>query len=308
MGNGFGRSHKSLGPKILGRGTEREKLLLIASAGLALSLLVITILVLNFKTSASATQDRGQTEDNSPANVGTVTLITPERVVKAGTPLKDVKFKEVFWPRNQVPDESVRDAGELSGHFAKVDLEPGMPVQRANITTEPMSVSLPLSPGMRAVSIEVDATAGLEGHALPGTRVDVVLTYHEEGNLTSKVIVQNARVLSYGGDITPINRRSPVEKAVPVVGRTMTLEVSTEDALKIHTARQMGRISLIMRSADDISAVPVTDMPQTRVEGQDPTRTQKSNGCTRGKMKMGGKEYIIDCDGRIQEVMNTRDP
>jgi pilus assembly protein CpaB len=303
MGNGFGRN------KMVGRGSDRDKLMLIATAGLAVSLLIITVLVLNFRTSASATQDRSDdVQAVAPAAIGTVSLLTPERTVRAGTPLKEVKFKEVFWPRNQVPEGAVRDVAEFANHFAKIDLEPNVPVRKTDITTEPMSVSLPLTPGMRAVSIDVDATSGLEGHALPGTRVDVVLTYHEDGKLTSKVICQNARVLSYGGDVTPGTRRSPVEKASAALSRTMTLEVSTEDALKIQTARQMGRISLIMRASDDVQASAVTDMSAAKVGGGEDARPTHGNGCTRGKMRMAGREYIIDCDGRISEVMNNTEP
>lgn len=302
MVQGFGRNK-------LGRGSDRDKLMLIATAGLAVSLLIITVLVLNFRTSASATQDRTpDVSQAAPAAIGTINLIAPERLVRAGTPLKDVRFKEVFWPRNQVPEGAVRDVAELANHFAKIDLDANVPVRKADITNEPMMVSLPLTPGMRAISIEVDATSGLEGHALPGTRVDVVLTFQEEGKLNSKIIVQNARVLSYGGDITPGARRSPVEKVSPSVSRTMTLEVATEDALKIQTGRQMGRISLIMRASDDVQSAAITDMTQNQIGNSSEGRTSKASGCSRGKMRMGGREYIIDCDGRISEVLNNQDP
>jgi Flp pilus assembly protein CpaB len=88
----------------------------------------------------------------------------------------------------------------------------------------------------------------------------------------------------------------------------MTLEVSTEDALKIQTARQMGRISLIMRASDDVQASAVTDMSAAKVGGGEDARPTHGNGCTRGKMRMAGREYIIDCDGRISEVMNNTEP
>lgn len=56
-----------------------------------------------------------------------------------------------------------------------------------------------------------------------------------------------------------------------------------------------------MRSSDDVSAAQITEMPQARVGGDEETRPAKAAGCSRGKMRMGGKEYIIDCDGRIQK-------
>lgn len=292
--------------------TERERLLFVAAAGLALSLLIITLLVVNFKRNASASADRGM--DMPPvasAAVGTVALIAPERLIRSGSKLSEMRFKEVYWPRNEVPQEAVRDASELVDYYAKEDLRPGIPIRRSSLTTEIAKISLPLTPGMRAVSIEVDATSSLEGHALPGTRVDIVLTHHgDDQKLVSKVIVQNARVLSAGGDITPLRDRSPIEKAVPNVVKTITLEVSTEDALKIQTARQMGRLSLIMRATDDNKSVEKIDMPQEEVIDGSRARGRGRNVVcqNRGKMRMGGKEYIIDCEGNINQIVDPNEP
>jgi len=295
--------------------TERERLLFVAAAGLAVSLLIIVLLVVNFKRQASASADRSPSAGNNniaSVAIGTVSLIAPERLIPKGAKLSEMRFKEVYWPRNEVPEEVVRDVSELVNYYAKEDLRPGIPIQRSSLTKEISKISLPLTPGMRAVSIEVDATSSLEGHALPGTRVDVVLTHHgEDQKLISKVIVQNARVLSAGGDVTPLRDRSPVDKPVPNAVKTITLEVSTEDALKIQTARQMGRLSLIMRAAEDVKAVEKTDMAQEEVINNTASgkRNQKNAGCqNRGKMRMGGKEYIIDCEGNINEIVDPNEP
>ncbi|RIL09936.1 MAG: hypothetical protein DCC75_05455 [Proteobacteria bacterium] len=176
MGSKFGQQTSLLSSR-----SHREKLILICSAGLFVSLLIVVAIVVNARTSANATQDRLQEQaDNGRSALGTVSLLAPDRLVRAGTKLSDVRFKEIFWPRHQVQGDAILDPSEMGDYFARIDLQPGVPVQRANITNQPMSVSLPLTPGMRAVSIEVDATSGLEGHALPGTRVDIVLTFHEE--------------------------------------------------------------------------------------------------------------------------------
>ncbi len=299
MGSKFGKQY----PVFASR-NDKERLLFVAAAGLALSLLVITLLVLNFKPTADA-RELATNESVQAPLVGTVSLLAPERLISAGRKLSEMRFKEVFWPRNQVPEEAIRDISEVQEMYAKVDLQPGLPITRSSLTSEPMSMQLPLTPGMRAVSIEVDATAGLEGHALPGTKVDVVLTFHEDQKLTSKVIVQNARVLSYGGDATVPAKRGPVDKLVGTPGKTLTLEVSTEDALKVQTARQMGRLSLIMRAPEDEKTLVKTEMDQNQVGGGEAKGSRvKSNGsdCNRGKMKMAGKEYMIMCDGRIVEL------
>ncbi len=283
---------------------DRERLLFFAAAGLACSLLVIMAVVLNYKTDASARSDMApRASDALPQQVGSVTLFAPDKNIPSGTKLSDTSFREVYWPRHQVPEGAVMDKAEIRGKFAKVNLPAGMPIQKSSLTAEALSVSLPLTPGNRAISIGVDATSSLEGHALPGTRVDVVLTFYENSALTTKVIVQNARVLSAGGDMKSASERSPIERTSP--SKTITLDVSPSDALKIQTANQLGKISLIMRSSEDDKTTAITEMSQNDLG--DPSAKKKpvekdAKACNKGKVRIGSTEYLVGCDGAIRQV------
>ena len=302
----FGRYSPALG----GKSNDRERLLFIAAFGLAFSLLIILVLVFNFRNDANAGTDVSPEVAAPVANLGTVALLTPERSVRAGSKLSEVRFKEVLWPRSQVPAEAVRDIAELQNLFAKTDLSPGVPIQRSHLSREGLTTSLALTPRNRAVSIEVDETAGLEGHALPGTKVDVVLTFQENGQLVSKVIVQNARVLSYGGDTSTAADRSELagELRSRRTSRTITLDVSPKDALQITTARQLGRLSLIMRSADDDIGSPVTEIDQADL-AQNKTQTKTRSACkSGGRIRVGGEEFMLDCDGSMNRVIDPNEP
>lgn len=302
MNSGFGRNYPALVKVRPNSVHERERLFFFASAGLAAFLFFTIIFVLNFKDSASAKQEIPSVAANPvPASISTVTLLAPEKAIKAGSKLSEVGFKEVYWPRNQVPQEAIRDRAELRDFFASVDVPEGMPLQRSHLTREPMGVTLPLTPGNRAVSIEVDATSGIEGFALPGTRVDVVLTYMDAGNLTSKIIVQNARVLSYGGDSTTADRMQGRAREVRDTKKTLTLDVSPHDALQIQTARELGRLSLLMRSADDYKSPAVIEFNRNDIESSVPAAPSKPK-CKTGSMRIEGREFMIDCDGSIQQL------
>lgn len=292
-------------------------MLIIAVAGLFISLMVIFFVILNFRSAdaKSTQQPMASSIQTNQAALGTVNLLTPERKVSSGSALSEVVFKEVLWPRNQIPEGAIYDAAELRGMYAKMDLQPGVPIQRTQVTREPAYATLPLTPGNRAVAIPVDETAGIEGHALPGTRVDVILTYNEEGRLTSKVIVQNARVLSYGGDVTPISGRGAEARAI--AGRrtssTITLDVSAKDALALQTARQLGRLSLVMRAPDDVVSPSVVELNSTDIDGSKKDRAGRGvgssgRGCSKGRIKSGGREYIVDCDGSIHQVLDQNEP
>ncbi len=301
----FGRTGSGFGQR-----NDKEKFLFIAAAGAALAVVVIFVLVTSLKSGAAAAVSSKET---APAvatlqTQASVPLLAPEVAVEKGTKLSDVRFKTVMWPRNQVPEGAFTDPSEVVNLFAKVSLSPGVPIQRLHTATRDVRenvATIPLTPGNRAVSIEVDDTSGLEGHALPGTKVDVVLTYSQAGVLQSNIIVQNARVLSYGGDTTPGG--SIVKEHRPTkVSRTMTLDVATQDALKIQTARQMGRLSLIMRSPDDDAASSTLQFSGQELQGAKPLKNTSlqpaSTPCSKGKMRMGGKEYLVGCDGSMTPI------
>jgi pilus assembly protein CpaB len=299
MASKFGKTNSGFGTK-----SEREKFLFIAAAGAALAVMIIFILVTSLKSGGStAVVTKEEPTKTATINQTSVFLLAPEGEVAAGTKLSEVRFKKVEWPKVQMPEGAFTDASEVANLFAKTKLPAGIPIQRNNTTTQEESAevaTISLTPGNRAVSIEVDDTAGLEGHALPGTRVDIVLTYSQSGNLVSNIIVQNARVLSYGGDTTP-GATSMRERRPTRLSRTMTLDVSTQDALKIQTARQMGRLSLIMRAPEDDGASTATvSTAQDIAQSKSAKGTQPA--CSRGKIRMGGKEYIVGCDGSMSPV------
>lgn len=288
----------------IGRNVERERMLFVAAAGAALALLIVILVILTYRP-ADAGQDSQAAIPQVPVSTGTVSLFAPDRVVRMGTKLSEVRFKEIVWPRNQVPEGAVRDLAEIRNAYAKVNLDPTNPVRHDMVSDHPTVVSLPLTAGMRAVSIEVDETSGLEGHALPGIQVDVTLTFLEEGTLTTKVLVQKAKVLSYGGDITPLEGRTiqPTGQGRPQIqSKTITLEVAPADALQIQTARQLGRLGLIMRTADDDKTPQVTEVKATDIQSGKKGEKNSNKNCSKGTVRIEGKEYVMDCDGGLSKL------
>lgn len=277
--------------------SDREKFLLIAAGGAFLSLLVVVGAVFSIKSKDEKPKE--ETQKLLQPESATVTLYAPERPVRVGAKLTDVRFKEVIWPRNQIPEGAIRDLAQIKDKYAREPLEPGTPITANSVASEPVTVSLPLTPGMRAITIEVDETASIEGYARPGTRVDVTLTYMNEKQLSTRVLVPNARVLSFGGDMSQGVRANP-GVAIRVASKsTITLEVTPEEALSIQTAKQLGRLGLIMRDASDDKAPEVDSVNQSKI--MDPGAAPKKKGeidCQAGTMRIGDKEFIVPCDGK----------
>lgn len=282
-----------------GRRRRRENLIFISL--IVLSFLLLSVFVLSLYSRSTAAKQTNPAEENLPPVAGTITLYTPARDIMAGTKLSEVEFKEIFWPRNSVPDGAVREITQLQGMYAKMDIPYGEPIQLKHISNNRAEVkTIDITPGMRAITIEVNAKRGVEGWTLPGSNVDIILTYLEEGELTSKVVVENARVLSTGGDLSTAEERFPAGRKKVSVSPTVTLEVTPTDALKIETAQQLGSLSLHLRAQEDHKSSGVESVNRSDLQG-DINKDQKTT-CNRGKMRIGGKEYLVDCEGQLVEV------
>jgi Flp pilus assembly protein CpaB len=280
-------------------------LILFGVAGFAVCLLIILVVSLSSDSATASKFDEALIEDIAPPELGTVTLYTPVNTIHAGQKLTEADFQEVYWPRNSVPDGAIKDLSKIIGSFAANDLSKGEPVKSNHLSNSDgatQSDTLNITQGMRALTIEVNAKRGIEGWALPSTRVDIVLTYLSDGELTSKVVVENAKVLSTGGDSSTANERVGMKKSKVSASSTVTVEVVPRDALKIETAQQMGTLSLHMRAQDDnkssgVNSFTKNDFESAKNEDGQPTKKAQ---CKRGKMKISGKEYIVDCDGNLE--------
>ncbi|WP_298284117.1 Flp pilus assembly protein CpaB [Acidocella sp.] len=111
-----------------------------------------------------------------------------------------------------------------------------------------------LSPGMRAVTISVDAVTGADGLIWPGDDVDVLLTQTIPGAPDSKSIaveqvLSNVRVIATGAElIKDPNAGADGGQSA----KTVTLEVTPDQAARCIVAGTLGKLSLILHSAQGV--------------------------------------------------------
>ena len=125
----------------------------------------------------------------------------------------------------------------------------GESIRRGNIVKpgERDFLQVVLTPGARAIAIPVATGGASTGLLFPGDRVDVILTQNFKGESTvitrrsvSETVVENLRVLAID---TP-DAKAPSGS----FGRTVTLEVTPQQAEKINVATELGKLSLTLRS------------------------------------------------------------
>jgi pilus assembly protein CpaB len=145
---------------------------------------------------------------------------------------------------------------ELTGAITRAPFTAGEPIRDSKMIRTSgaagfMAAILPS--GMRAVSTEISPETGAGGFILPNDRVDVILSRRPRdadartGSTHSETILVNVRVLAIDQTIEEKNGQRVV------VGKTVTLELSPGQAERLAQSRQLGTLSLALRSLLDAS-------------------------------------------------------
>ncbi|MGE4481609.1 Flp pilus assembly protein CpaB [Acidocella sp.] len=113
-----------------------------------------------------------------------------------------------------------------------------------------------LSPGMRAVTVAVDNVTGADGLIWPGDRVDVLLTQAIPGapdakRIAAEVVLSDVRVIATGTELIKGTSNNNDGNSKPA--STVTLEVTQEQAARCLVAVNLGKLSLIVHSAQTAS-------------------------------------------------------
>lgn len=181
----------------------------------------------------------------------TLRVLVAAADVPAGQILRPQHLEWADWPADGVKDDFVREPGkahDLDGAVVRSLLLAGEPVTERRVVRpgDRGFLAAMLTPGLRAVSVEVDAATGIAGLVFPGDRVDVVLTHviaQEERNArrASETVLQDIRVLA-------LDQRVDDQSGKPAVAKTATLELSAKQVEVVTVAAQLGRLSLSLRS------------------------------------------------------------
>ena len=194
------------------------------------------------------------------------TIVVATAPLRFGMELDRAQLTEIPWPQESLPQGAFTTVDALFAEGTRVVLSPveiNEPVLLAKLSGANGRATLSnlLSPGMRAVTIKTDEIAGVGGFVTPGDRVDVVLTRDagaiEEvsGNaagaagstITSEIVVENAKVLTVG-------QGADERQTSPQIANSVTIEVTIDGAKKVALARNIGSLSLSLRSSSDIGS------------------------------------------------------
>ena len=219
---------------------------------------------------------RSGDEPPPPAPVPTTQIDTVDILVAKsdislgqGVTAQDMQWQR--WPTEAASPSFIRKTDKpnsieaLTGSIARAPFVAGEPMRESKLIKSNGSgyMAAVLDKGMRAISTEISPETGAGGFILPNDHVDVILSRRDREaekasgseSHTSETIMVNIRVLAIDQTLGEKDGQKVV------IGKTATLELTPRQAETLALSRQLGTMSLSLRSLADAneSGLPADD-------------------------------------------------
>jgi pilus assembly protein CpaB len=157
-------------------------------------------------------------------------------------------------PANEVEPGAIPDPHMAIGDVSLIAIPMNSTITDSKIG-QPAAVGLTarIKPGMRAVTIPVDAIKSVNGLIQPGDRVDVLASVQKGSGDRPRTyaIIRGALVLALNGTIEPTPDQSPAPGTSGNVPQTVTLGVTVQQADLLTVADLNTTLRLALRSPNE---------------------------------------------------------
>jgi pilus assembly protein CpaB len=194
-------------------------------------------------------------------------ILVASGLLQAGSLLQPTDLSAASVPVSAVPDGATLDTpanrSALIGSMIRTPISPGSPIL-ASAVIHPGDhgfLAAVLAPGMRAVTVGVDAVSGAAGLIWPGDHVDILLTQTLDDptvplgrRIAAEVVLQDVRVIATGQQLVQGQVTADPSKAPAPPATTVTLEVTADQAERCEVATHLGPLSLVVQSSQPLPA------------------------------------------------------
>jgi pilus assembly protein CpaB len=228
----------------------------------------------------------------SRPSVARLAVLAAARALPPGTLLRSDDTSWVEFRVNEVPPGGIvrrpdAEPGVL-GNATRRAFQPGEVIVADQLIRPAESGFLPavLGPGMRAISLAVDAAESGSGLIAPADHVDVILTQTFNGSgdaagfrSAGETVLRDLRVIAVDQTTNLVPNAGPagagsrpaIVPAETRVPKTITLEVTAHQAEVMTVAHQLGKLQLTLRSLND-TAIPAGSGSSEPTWGTDVSR------------------------------------
>ncbi|MGI9437615.1 MAG: Flp pilus assembly protein CpaB [Geminicoccaceae bacterium] len=191
-----------------------------------------------------------------PVDEDVTEVLVADIDIPSGRFIKPQQVRWQRWPSDDIPENYIvngqAEKDGLVGAVVRRGLFAGQPITAGSVVKpgDRGFLAAVLSPGMRAVSVPINATSGNSGLIFPGDRVDLILTQTLEGGendstrRVSETALSNIRIIAMGVNTSDAAK----EGKAYAKARTATLEVTPRQAESVALVTELGKLSLSLRS------------------------------------------------------------
>lgn len=162
-----------------------------------------------------------------------------------------------------IPKEWVQSGAITPEQFARAEgsvlaypVNSGEPVIWAQLEGQKApTFSSRLASGRRAVTVPVDEISSLSGMVEPNDLIDIVVSVNRNSRNYTFTLLQGVTVLATG---SKVSQQEKDAMGRPRQFTTITLDTSPEDAKRIIAAREVGRVTALLRAPGDNGSVSVS--------------------------------------------------
>ena len=210
---------------------------------------------------ASGTPDPKSAPVAPVAQMPTVDVLVARADIGLGQSLKPDDLQWQTWPASTASNSFIRRgerpdaATQVAGSIARAPFIAGEPIREQKLVRADGSgfMAAILPTGMRAISTEISPETGAGGFILPNDRVDVILSRRDREaeksgggeSHTTDTILTNIRILAIDQTLGEKDGQKVV------IGKTATLELTPRQGETLALSRQLGTLSLALRSLAD---------------------------------------------------------
>lgn len=180
-------------------------------------------------------------------------VVVARTQVPVRTKVKEEMLDEAIVPTDMINKDAITEIDEVLGKVTNQVIFEGEQILNAKFEDAEnlRELAFIIDQGQRAVSIGISDITGLGGNIKPGDHVDVIGVFQAEvtGIDSSFTILSDIMVKAVGSSLGPEDQGEGTEKSN---ARTVTLEVTPQQAEKLVLADEKGSLRLSLRHPDEI--------------------------------------------------------